>query len=205
LASQLLRLAPPVGDQLSRVIADFDCLGEAHVGDPVAENVCGFLTDGRYRSGLDHDVSATYLLTDPDAEPPLLGYATLTFDSVRLTDTEKQRMGEIEFPDFGAVRIQMIGVDHRHQCSGHGSYLLHNVAGLARKLSRDVAVRFLIADANVRMVGWYEGAGFVRNQAEKMTKRLNPERSVSMRLDLIATLPSEATKKPAASSVETTG
>jgi ribosomal protein S18 acetylase RimI-like enzyme len=169
-------------------------LGEAHADDPVAENVRSFLVDGRYAAGLAHGISATYLLVDEEADPPLLGYATLTVDSVRLTKTEKKQMADVEFGDFGAVRIQMIGVDHRHQCCGHGSALLQEITGLARALSGHIAVRFLIADANVRKIDWYEGAGFVRNQAEKEIARLNPERSVSMRLDLLEELaPDSAT------------
>lgn len=192
MASQLRRLALPVDEQLSEVIANFDCIGSAHENDPVAENVCGFLTNRRYESGLRHGLSATYLLTDPDLDPLLLGYATLTLDSVRLTNSEKKRMEDVDFADFGALRIQMIGVDHRHQKKGFGLDLLRGVTGLARRLSEDVAVRFLLADANVRMVGWYEAAGFVRNQAKKEIKRLNPQRSVSMRLDLLPALRGQA-------------
>lgn len=194
MAPQLRRLALPVDDQLSQVIADFDCVGEDHAGDPVAENVCGFLTERRYGQGLRHGLSATYLLTDTDADPLLLGYATLTFDSVRLTKTEKKRMEDVEFSDFGALRIQMLGVDHRHQRNGFGLDLLRGITGLARKLSENVAVRYLLADANVRKADWYEAAGFVKNEAEKETKRLNPKRSVSMRLDLLAALRGEADK-----------
>lgn len=93
--------------------------------------------------------------------------------------------------EFGALRIQMIGIDHRHQGEGHGLALLQGVTGLARKLSEDVAVRFLLADANVRKVGWYESAGFVPNQAKREIERLDPERSISMRLDLLETLRGE--------------
>jgi hypothetical protein len=126
--------------------------------DPVAENVNGFLADGRYEPGLRHGISATYLLLDGAADPQLLGYATLTFDSVRLTNAERKRMDLAGIAEFGALRIQMIGVDHRHQRCGHGLLLLKGITGLARKLSDDVAVRFLLADANIRKVGWYEAA-----------------------------------------------
>lgn len=97
-------------------------------------------------------------------------------------------MEGIGFSDFGALRIQMIGIDHRHQGNGHGRELLRSVTGLARKLSQDVAVRFLLADANVRKVAWYESAGFVRNQAKRYESRPDPERSISMRLDLLESL-----------------
>jgi GNAT superfamily N-acetyltransferase len=186
LAPQLRRLALPIDEELSRAIADFDCLGEDHQDDPVAENVNGFLADGRFKPGLEHGISSTYLFLDPDADPVLVGYATLTFDSVRLTNAEKRQMEElVGIAEFGAVRIQMIGVDHRHQGTRCGTGLLEAITGLARKLSQDVAVRFLLADANIRKVAWYEARGFVANRAERERDRIDPERRVSMRLDLL--------------------
>jgi ribosomal protein S18 acetylase RimI-like enzyme len=192
LAPQLRRLALPIGESLSRAISEFDCLGGDGCNDPVAENVNGFLAEGRFEPGLRHGISATYLFVDGDAIPSLVGYATLTFDSVRLTNAERKRMEDLAgIAEFGALRIQMIGVDHRHQGEGQGRALLEGITGLARKLSEDVAVRFLLADANVRKVGWYENAGFVRNQAKREIERLNPERSISMRLDLLDILRGE--------------
>jgi hypothetical protein len=137
LAPQLRRLALPIDQQLSRVIASFNCIGDGPDDDPVAENVNGFLRESRYLPGLKHGISSTYLLLDPEKDPVLVGYATLTFDSVRLTNTEKKTMEE------------------------------------------------LMADANVRRIAFYESAGFVRNQAKREAERTDPERSVSMRLDLI--------------------
>lgn len=189
MAPKLRRLALPIDEQLSRVIAGFNCLGEGHQNDPVAENVNGFLAEGRFKPGLEHGISSTYLFLDPEADPVLVGYATLTFDSVRLTNTEKRRMEElVGIAEFGAVRIQMIGVDHRHQGTRCGIGLLEGITGLARKLSQDVAVRFLLADANIRKVAWYEARGFVANRAERERDRTDPERSISMRLDLLDAL-----------------
>lgn len=79
----------------------------------------------------------------------------------------------------------MIGIDHRHQRTRCGSDLLEAITGLARNLSKDIAVRFLLADANVRRLEFYEAAGFVPNQAKREVQRTDPERSVSMRLDLL--------------------
>ena len=122
----------------------------------------------------------------------MVGYATLTFDSVRLTKTEKRRMEElIGIAEFGALRIQMIGVDPRHQGTHSGVALIEAITGLARRVRRDaVAVRFLLADANVRKLEWYEARGFVANRAERERERdrTDPERSVSMRLDLLESL-----------------
>lgn len=190
MAPQLRRLALPVDEQLSRVIAAYDCLGDGHNDDPVAENVNGFLADGRYQPGLKHGISSTYLLLDQEVEPLLIGYATLTFDSVRLTNAERRQMEElVGISQFGAVRIQMIGIDHRHQNKGYGAQLLEAITGVARRLSGVVAVRFLLADANIRKVGWYEARGFVVNRSKRERERPDPERSVSMRLDLLDALP----------------
>ena len=90
-----------------------------------------------------------------------------------------------QFADYGAVRIQMLGVDHRHQGNGHGCAMTEAITGVARRFSDAVAVRVLLADANIRQVEWYEARGFVRNNAEVEIDRVNPERVVSMRLDLI--------------------
>jgi GNAT superfamily N-acetyltransferase len=186
LAAQLRRLALPIDEQLSRVIAEFDCVGETRDEDLVAANVNSFLRDARYLPGLEHGISSTYLLLNPEKDPLLVGYATLTFDSVRLTNTEKREMERlIGISQFGALRIQMIGIDHRHQRTRCGSDLLESITGLARRLSQEVAVRFLLADANVKRIEFYESAGFVRNQAKREIDRTDPERSVSMRLDLL--------------------
>lgn len=171
------------------MIADFDCLGGGHEDDPVAENVNGFLSEGRYIPGLEHGISSTYLFIDPKKDPLLVGYATLTFDSVRLTNAEKRQMEElVGIAEFGALRIQMIGIDHRHQGTGCGVAILEAITGLARKVSQDVAVRFLLADANVRKAEWYEARGFVANRAKVERERPDPKRSVSMRLDLLDAL-----------------
>jgi GNAT superfamily N-acetyltransferase len=188
-AQQLRQLALPIEEPLLRAIQNFDCLGSRHAFDPVAKNVNGFLVDGRFLPGLEQGISSTYLLLDDEVDPPLLGYATLTFDSVRLTNAEKSRMQDLlGIGEFGALRIQMIGIDRRHQGEGFGTALLEAITGLARKLSHDVALRFLLADANVRKVGWYAARGFVGNRARRERGRTDPSRSVSMRLDLLEAL-----------------
>jgi ribosomal protein S18 acetylase RimI-like enzyme len=189
LAQQLRQLALPIEEPLLGAIRNFDCLGTRHAADPVAENVSGFLSEGRFLPGLEQGISSTYLLLDDAFDPPLLGYATLTFDSVRLTNSEKCKMQDLlGIGEFGALRIQMIGIDRRHQGNGFGTVLLEGITGLARKLSGDVALRFLLADANVRKVGWYRARGFVGNRAKRERGRTDPSRSISMRLDLLEAL-----------------
>lgn len=183
------RLALPLSDDLGAAVEGFDCVGELHADDDVARNVCEFLRTHRYRSGVEHGFTATYLLLDSEVEPRLVGYATLALDAVRLTNSEMRQFGaDLGYSDFGAVRIQMIGVDSRLQGRGYGRALLEAVTERARRVSEAVPARFLLADANVRQVGWYERRGFVANRA-KAERTANPERTISMRLDLKAPEP----------------
>jgi GNAT superfamily N-acetyltransferase len=178
------RLELPLTDDVSAAIEGFDCVGDRHVDDNVAANVGDFLCSHRYREGIRHGFSATYLFLDPDADPQLVGYATLALDAVRLTNSEKRIFGdELAVANFGSVRLQMIGVDCRHQGRGYGASLLEAVTELSRRLSATVPPRFLLADANVRQVGWYEARGFIPNMSERERGR-SEERTVSMRLDL---------------------
>ena len=128
LAQQLRQLALPIEEPASRAILASIASGRHHVADPVAENVNGFLVDGRFLPGLEQGISSTYLLLDDEVDPPLLGYVTLTFDSVRLTNAEKRQMQDLlGIAEFGALRIQMIGIDRRHQGKGLGTALLEAI------------------------------------------------------------------------------
>lgn len=118
---QVGRLTLPLAPEVAAAIEDFDC-SSGKRDDPVATNVCNFLRDQRFVAGIEHNFSATYLLIDRDLDPQLIGYVTLTLDAVRLTNAEKRVFGEQ--PDtggFGAARIQMIGVDSRHQNVGYAA------------------------------------------------------------------------------------
>ncbi|NLT04690.1 MAG: hypothetical protein GXY03_00105 [Solirubrobacterales bacterium] len=184
MAPRLGRLALPISDELVAAIEGFDCVGDKRADDDVARNVCDFLRTHRYRSGVEHGLTATYLMLDPETSPLLVGYVTLGLDKLRLTKGEMKKFGaELEFSDFGAIRIQMIGVDCRVQEGGYGKALLRYVTERARRVSTAVPARFLLADANIREVDWYRRRGFVPNLSERARSR-DPERTVSMRLDL---------------------
>lgn len=149
--------------------------------------MCDFLRTGKYEPGIRSGISSTYLFVDPEESPELVGYATLTFDSIRLTNSEKKRFEDLAgIRQFGAMRIQMIGVDTRHHDRGYGKLLLESITGVARQLRGTVACRYILADANLRRVEWYEDRGFVPNQHKTEIDRLKERgRSVSMRFDLL--------------------
>lgn len=179
----LARLELPLSAETKQAIEGFDCVGDRHVGDEVAADVCGFLRDHGYESGIEHGFSATYLYVDSELDPQLVGYVTLILSEVRLTNAERRAFGAAPFRGFGAVKIAMIGVDCRHQDGGHGGLILEAVTEIAKRFTDSVPARFLLADANKRLIDWYEARGFVANRAEDERKR-SQGRTVSMRLDL---------------------
>jgi GNAT superfamily N-acetyltransferase len=179
-------LAPPIGEALDQALGEFNCVPDDGQHDPVAETVCEFLRTGKFEPGIRAGFSSTYLFLDPEASPRLVGYATMTFDSIRLTNSEKKKFEDLAgIRQFGALRIQMIGIDTRHHGSGYGKLLLESITGIARQLRDTVACRYILADANLRRVQWYERRGFVLNRASTEIERLEEGgRSVSMRFDL---------------------
>jgi ribosomal protein S18 acetylase RimI-like enzyme len=183
---ELLRLTLPIPRALDKQLEAFDCCGDRQPDDEVAREVRDFLREGGYFAGLEQDITSTYLFLETDESPPqLLGYASLALAVVRLTASEKRSIGEHPFSDFGAIRLVMIGTDVQYQGRGlgYGDELLDTVVGLARKVRETVAVRFLVADANRNLQGWYEGHKFEVNRSDPETKRGGPA-TVSMRLDL---------------------
>lgn len=166
----------------------FDCCGEENAGDTIAVEVNAFIPDDCIH-GTEHQLNTTILLLrlEEDVAPQVIGYATLCFDTIRLTSGERDEYGSPEFPDVSAVRIVMIGIDWRHAREGHGSLLLDYVTGLARSVAGSVAVRFLVADVNLLRKNWYEKHMFVpnRSQQEERKGMSEGERfTLSMRLDL---------------------
>jgi GNAT superfamily N-acetyltransferase len=75
--------------------------------------------------------------------------------SRKLSAGERQNIGEPRFTGFGAIRLVMIGTDVKHQGHGYGDELLDAIVGLARQVGETISVRFLIADANRLLQGWW--------------------------------------------------
>jgi GNAT superfamily N-acetyltransferase len=187
LAVQLARVELPIAEGLQEAIDRFDCVGSRHDDDPVAHEVSEFLREGGFAHGIENGYSSTFVLVDDEHEPPrdILGYTTLAIDSIRLTGAERRALDRPEFPDFGAIRLAMIGVSHAYQHRGFGLLMLRAVADMATTISDVIAVRFLLADANVRQQEWYESNGWTLNRAKKYNDD-DDEHTVSMRFDLMA-------------------
>lgn len=183
---EYLRLTRAAGDvdHVAAALTRFDCCRGVH-DDPVADEVNAFLRTDEWRHGHDLGVNTTYVFFDGDLDGErIAGYVTLAIDTVRLSSGERDRLGRTDFPDFGALRLVMIGVDSDFQGRGVGDELLNWVVGKARAMSEEVAFRFVLADVNLKRKEWYDKRQFMVNRAA-IYKPDEPERStVSMRLDL---------------------
>ena len=191
------RFEPPAGEALREAVARFDCvsgLREDGSPDPGEAMVRDFLRSGGYEVAAEAGTGTTYMLGDRQAAPGrLLGYVTLALSQIKLTTGERragEALGEVRQGDFGAVRVAMIGVDNEFRGKGHGKALLDAAILHTARISREVSVRFLIADAVVAQADWYRRQGFAENRAKAEVERLarvadrTGVSAVSMRLDL---------------------
>jgi ribosomal protein S18 acetylase RimI-like enzyme len=184
-AHELVRLTLPIPRALEQQLEEFDCCGEERAADEVAQEVKAYLAEGGFYQGLEQDITSTYLLVETDESPPLLlGYIALALAVVQLSAGEKRTIGEPPFSDFGAIRLVMIGTDVRYRGHGLGDELLGAAVGLARSIRDTIAVRFMVADCNLNLQGWYEERKFEVNRSPKENDPDLPSGTVSMRLDL---------------------
>lgn len=185
MALKHLRLTPAAGDEddIAASLTQFDCCREG--GDPVADEVNAFVRTDEWRRGAELHANTTYLFFDRDvAADRIIGYVTLAMDVLRLSSGERERLGRLNFPDFGALRLVMIGTDSEFQNRGYGDTLLKWTVGKARSLANEVAFRFVIADVNLARKGWYDERYFQVNRAA-IYEPGDPARStISMRFDL---------------------
>jgi GNAT superfamily N-acetyltransferase len=158
---EYVRLTPAAGDtsDIAAALTQFDCCRDG--GDPVANEVNAFLRTDEWRRGADLSVNTTYVFFDPEIAPGrIVGYVTLAVDVVRLSTGERERLGRTNFPDFGAMRLVMIGVDSEFHSRGIGDQLLKWVVGKARTMAEEVAFRFVLADVNLARKNWYDKRQF---------------------------------------------
>jgi GNAT superfamily N-acetyltransferase len=182
LALTLRSLPAAPSEQLAAAIEAFDCVGTRHAEDEVAHEVNAFLREGGFAPQVEHDLSSTYILADTGAAAEIVGYFTLAPAVIRLTGSELRGVGSPGISEIGAIRLVMLGVDHRRAGAGHGSTLVQSAVGAARQVREFVAVRFLVADVNPTQEEWYVKRHFQLNGSERERERGGT--TISMRLDL---------------------
>lgn len=138
------------------------------------------------------NVSKTHLLIHKERNL-LLGYITLSTDSIKLTQEEKDdcELIDVKFRSIPAIKIGKLAINKNLpdelKRKGYGSYLIEWARGFAGIVNLSgVACRFLTVDADIEYNDdtpiFYKKNGFKQNQANRNKK----SQTVSMRLDIIS-------------------
>ncbi len=87
-----------------------------------------------------------------------------------------------EHLDFIALEISYLAIDLRFQKHGFGSSALNALIQMAKQISSELPVRFLVINAFEKWVPWYTKAGFAPYPKKEDPRYPN---CVPMRMDLI--------------------
>ena len=138
-------------------------------------------------------ITRTFLLIHNDTGE-LIGYYSLSADTVRLTIDEKvgTNLETVDFMSLPAVKLGKLAINKKlskeAQRKGYGSFILDIVNTYAYEmLNNGVACRFITVDADIEYYPdtpeFYIKNGFVVNQSRK---RKATDKTVSMRRDIFS-------------------
>lgn len=136
-------------------------------------------------------VTRTFLLIHRDTEE-LIGYFSLSADTVRLTIDEKigTDLENVDFMALPALKLGKLAINKslskKAARKGYGSFVLDIVNTYAfEMLDNGVACRFVVVDADIEYdietPEFYKKNGFIVNQSKK---RKSTDKTVSMRRDI---------------------
>ncbi|HEX6746561.1 MAG TPA: GNAT family N-acetyltransferase [Longimicrobium sp.] len=144
---------------------------------------------GRAWEDQEEGISVTYLYY---VHGILAGFVTVCMDSLLLS--RRERGVRVRYETIGAVKIAQVGVDESFQSRRLGRRIVADAIVLAQLLGEIVGCRYVILDARLDVVRWYENLGFKHNTAmqehrvERALKmKRDPDRlAKSMRFDIRA-------------------
>ena len=141
----------------------------------------------------DLAISKTFIMIH-NVTNELIGYFTLSADTIKLTNSEKAEanLSEVSFMSLPAIKVGKLAINKKLskevQRKGYGSFALEMAMAKAYEvLKSGVACRFITVDADIEYnpntVEFYEKNGFVRNQ---LIKSKNANETISMRKDIFS-------------------
>jgi len=124
----------------------------------------------------------------------LIGYFTLSADTIKLTPTEKEQnnLEDVQFMSLPAIKIGKLAINKKLSKKatrkGYGSFAIEMAISKAYEvLKTGVACRFITVDADIEYNPntpiFYEKNGFVRNQSRKPKPT---DKTISMRKDIFS-------------------
>lgn len=148
------------------------------------------------RECIDQNICRVYLLINK-VNADVIGYMTLSNDSIKLSDNEKEVHGldSIPFRSVPAIKIGQLATDvkYRESCKGYGSYMIELAIGFAVKMGESeygTICRFITVDVDTKndsddysLTNFYIKNGFEFNEQHNRDKR---KLTKSMRLDIFS-------------------
>lgn len=142
--------------------------------------------------GLDDlAISKTFIMIHNKTDE-LIGYFTLSADTIKLTESEKEEssLDSVSFMSLPAIKVGKLAINKKlsqqAQMKGYGSFALEMAMSKAYEvLKSGIACRFITVDADIEYYPntpvFYEKNGFVRNQSRKVK---SSDKTISMRKDI---------------------
>ena len=139
------------------------------------------------------NISKTFLLIHNKTDE-LLAYMTLSADSIKLTNEEKELhdMSKVPYASIPALKVGKLAVNKALSVEvkrkGYGSFMLEMARAFAFSMNElGIACRFITVDADIEYEPntprFYEKNGFVENLSNK---RRNARHTISMRKDIFS-------------------
>ena len=139
----------------------------------------------------DINVSKTFLLVH-NSTKELIAYMTLSADSIKLTNEEKDihDMSKVPYASIPALKIGKLAVNKElskdAKAKGYGSFMLELARAFAYSMNdMGVACRFITVDADIEYDPdtplFYKKNGFIENLSNKSR---NAKHTISMRKDI---------------------
>lgn len=143
----------------------------------------------------DLNISKTFLLFYKKTNE-LLAYMTLSADSIKLTNDEKEKhdIEKVPYASIPAIKVGKLAVNKKlsdgAERKGYGSFMLEMARAIAFEMNDlGVACRFITVDADIEYnpntYVFYEKNGFVENlQNRRRNQKTGNQKTVSMRKDI---------------------
>lgn len=169
-------------------IDDIESISE-YSFDSKIEEYNNFLEIAKKFSELN--ISKTFLLIHRKTKE-LLAYMTLSADSIKLTNEEKEEhsIGKVPYVSLPALKVGKLAVNRNlsenAKRKGYGSFLLEIARAYAYKMNElGVACRFITVDADIEYnpdtPTFYRKNGYIENLKYRKKKALH---TISMRKDI---------------------
>lgn len=141
----------------------------------------------------DLNISKTFLLLHKRTDE-LLAYMTLSADSIKLTNEEKElhNISKVPYASIPALKVGKLAVNKELsdevKRKGYGSFMLEMARAFVFSMNDlGIACRFITVDADIEYEPntpqFYEKNGFIENLSNK---RRNAKHTISMRKDIFS-------------------